>query len=57
MAKIRVSLCRPSRIMTNREYPSRADVQAIHLLKNGGTDGLQIQVLILPRMNEDNIKV
>ena len=55
MVKIRVSLCRPSRIMTIREHPSRADVQAIHLLKNGGTGGLQIQVLILPRMNVDKI--
>ena len=56
MVKIRVSLCRPSRIMTIRAHPSRADVQAIHLLKNGGTGSLQIQVLILPHMNEDNIK-
>ena len=56
-AKIRVSLCRPSRILTLREHPSRADVQAIYFLKNGVTCGLQFQVLILPRMNEKNIKV
>jgi hypothetical protein len=43
--------------MTIREHPLRADVQAIHLLKNGGTYGLQLQVLILLRMNEDNIEV
>ena len=48
MVKIRVLLCRPSRIMTIRAHPSRADVQAIHLLKNEGTEGLQIQVLIFP---------